>query len=80
MTTEVGVAGHDRLDWDDPATFDVEDGVVGADGERELELVDAAVEITPVADGPRLAAVDAALGAAADAGILARDSVPIEES
>jgi len=79
MTTEVGIASHDRLDWDDPATFDVTDGVVGADGERELELVDATVEITPVADGPRLVGVDAALGAAADAGILARGGVPIEE-
>lgn len=79
ITTEVGVAGHDRLGWDDPATFVVEDGVVGADGERELELVDATVEITPVADGPRLVDVDAALGAAADAGILVRDSVPTGE-
>jgi hypothetical protein len=78
MTTEVGVVGHDRLGWDDPATFEVEDGVVGADGERELELVDATVEITPVADGPRLVAVDAALGAAADAGALLQDATTVE--
>jgi hypothetical protein len=40
--------------------------VVGADGERELELVDATVELRPRADGPRLVDVDAALEAAAD--------------
>lgn len=76
MTTTVGVAAHDPLDWDEPATFAVEDGVVGADGERELELVDATVEVTPVADGPRLVDVDAALGAATDAGALVRDVTP----
>lgn len=73
MTTTVGVEAYDALAWDEPATFDVTDGVVGADGERELELVDARVEMTPTADGPRLVDVRGALGAAADAGVLVRD-------
>jgi hypothetical protein len=79
LTTEVGVASHDPLGWDEPATFEVSDGVVGADGERELELVDATVEITPSADGPRLVDVDAALGAAAETGLLVRDGPPVGE-
>lgn len=78
MTTEVGVADHRSLGWDDPATFDVAGGVVGADGERELELVDATVEMTPVPDGPRLVDVTAALNAAGESGVLVRDAVPTE--
>ncbi|WP_435063676.1 NAD(+)/NADH kinase [Halobaculum sp. EA56] len=73
MTTAVGVERHDALAWDEPATFAVSDAVVGADGEREIELVDATVEMTPTAGGPRLVDVEEALGAAADAGALVRD-------
>lgn len=79
MTATIGVAERDRLDWDEPATFEVSDGVVGADGERELELVDATVEMTPTADGPRLVDVDAALGAAVEAGALVREGQVLEE-
>jgi hypothetical protein len=78
MTTTVGVADHRSLDAGETATFEVADGVVGADGEREVELVDATVEMTPMADGPRLVAVDDALEAAADAGVLARDGAPAD--
>jgi hypothetical protein len=73
LTTSVGVAEHEPLGWDESATFEVTDGVVGADGEREIELVDATVEMTPTADGPRLVAVRDALSAATDAGALVRD-------
>ncbi len=73
MTSRIGVEDHRPLDWGEAATFDVTDCVVGADGEREVELVDAHVEVTPVAGGPRLVDVDAALEAAADAGALVGD-------
>lgn len=44
------------------------DGVAGADGERELELADATVELTPVPDGPLLVDVSAALEAGSRSG------------
>lgn len=68
VTATVGVASIERLEWDDPVRFDVPDGVVGADGERELELTDATVELRVIPDGPRLVDVDAALEAGADVG------------
>ncbi|WP_323173457.1 NAD(+)/NADH kinase [Natrialba sp. PRR66] len=77
MTTTVGIEAHEPLDWDEPATFAVTDGVVSADGERELELTDAIVSITPTADGPRLVDVDTALEAAAAAGSLVSSETPI---
>ncbi|MFC4544452.1 NAD(+)/NADH kinase [Halosolutus amylolyticus] len=70
VTATVGIESVDRLDWDETARFDVPDGVVGADGERELELTDATVALTPVPEGPRLVDVDATLSAGADAGAL----------
>jgi hypothetical protein len=73
MVTTVGVERHDTLDWGEPATFEVSDCVIGADGEREVELVDATVELTPTADGPRLVDVDATLDAAVASGTLVRD-------
>jgi hypothetical protein len=74
VTATVGVERHRRLDPDEPARFEVPDGVVGADGERELELVDATVDIAPRETGPRLVDVRAALGEAAAAGVLTRDA------
>jgi len=74
VTATVGIETHRRLRADDPARFDVPDGVVGADGERELELVDATVEIAPLEQGPRLVDVRDALDRAARAGVLARDT------
>ncbi|SDD36389.1 NAD(+)/NADH kinase [Natrinema hispanicum] len=68
VTATVGVTSCDRLEPGEPATFDVPDGVVGADGERELELTDATVELTPVPDGPRLVDIDATLERGAQAG------------
>jgi len=70
MATTVGIADHRRLGWDEPAVFEVADGVIGADGERAVELVDATVEIAPVADGPRLVEPRHALDAAGEAGVL----------
>jgi hypothetical protein len=74
VTATVGIETHRRLAPAEPVRFDVPDGVVGADGERELELVDATVEIAPRDDGPRLVDVRNALDRAAGAGVLSRDT------
>jgi len=79
MTTTVGVADHSRLDWGEPAVFEVSDGVIGADGEREVELVDATVEIAPIAEGPRLVDPRRALDDATAAGVLVRDPVATDD-
>lgn len=70
VTTTIGITEHAPLDAGASATFDVVDGVIGADGEREVELADATVTMTLTDDGPRLVDVDATLEAAAEAGIL----------
>lgn len=74
VTATVGIERHRRLAPGEPARFEVPDGVVGADGERELELVDATVDIVPRETGPRLVDVRGALGRAATAGVLTRDA------
>jgi len=74
VTATVGIESHRRLAPDEPARFDVPDGVVGADGERELELVDATVEIAAREDGPRLVDVRDALDRAARAGVFSPDT------
>lgn len=79
MTTTVGVYDHDSLAWSESTSFEVADGVVAADGERELELVDATVEMTPMADGPHLVDVESALTAATDAGVLVRDGTLVTD-
>jgi hypothetical protein len=79
MATTVGIAAHRRLDWDDPAVFEVTDGVIGADGERAVELVDATVEVAPVADGPRLVDPRRALDAAGEAGVLVRETAAVDD-
>ncbi|WP_129114781.1 NAD(+)/NADH kinase [Halegenticoccus tardaugens] len=72
VVDRVGVAEWRRLAPDEPATFDVPSGVVSADGERELEVRDARVEIRPVESGPRLVDFDAVFErAAADGGFAA---------
>ncbi|MEF8902003.1 MAG: NAD(+)/NADH kinase [Halovenus sp.] len=73
MTTTIGVESHRSLDWDEPAVFELQDCVIGADGEREVEIADATVTMTPTADGPRLVDVAAALRAASESGALIGD-------
>jgi uncharacterized OsmC-like protein len=73
VTATVGIEAHDRLAAGETARFEVADGVVGADGERERELVDATVDIRPRENGPRLIDVRDALDHAARAGVLVRD-------
>jgi len=79
MTTTVGLKSHEALDWDESATFRIKNSVIGADGEREVELADAAVTMTPTADGPRLVDVDTTLAAASTAGGLVTDRALPEE-
>lgn len=80
VTATVGIESVERLEWNEPVQFDVPDGVVGADGERELELTDATIELTPVPEGPRLVDVHATLSAGADAGVLGGGRrLPVDE-
>jgi len=53
--------------------------VIGADGERAVELVDATVEVAPVADGPRLVDPRRALDAAGEAGVLVRETAAVDD-
>ncbi|AGB36721.1 NAD(+)/NADH kinase [Natronococcus occultus] len=68
VVATVGIESCERVEPDDPVRFEVPDGVVGADGERELELTDTTVEFRVRADGPRLVDVDAVLAAGSEAG------------
>lgn len=79
MTTTVGLESYEPLGWDEPAIFEVQDGVIGADGERELELIDATVTMTPTANGPRLVDVEATLRTAPEAGSLINDRTLTED-
>lgn len=79
MTATIGIAEHQRLASGESVQFDVADGVVGADGERELELVDTTVEIGVSSDGPQLINVNDTLDAASRTGALVRGRLPIDE-
>ncbi|MES3517506.1 MAG: NAD(+)/NADH kinase [Natronomonas sp.] len=70
MVAEIGVVEHERLSWGESAVFEISDVVIGADGEREIEIVDATVEMTPRHDGLRLVDAKRTLKHAAEAGIL----------
>jgi hypothetical protein len=75
VVATVGIESVERVEPDEPVAFEVPDGVVGADGERELELTDATVEFRVRLDGPQLVDVDAALAAGVDAGAFAPEAV-----
>lgn len=72
MASTVGIEAYDALAWGESVTYEVADCVIGADGEREVELIDASVTMTPTADGPRLVDVHGALRAAAADGSFVR--------
>ncbi|MDG5817351.1 NAD(+)/NADH kinase [Natronococcus sp. A-GB7] len=80
VVATVGIESCKRVEPDEPVAFEVPDGVVGADGERELELTDTTVEFRVRSDGPRLVDVDAALAAGADAGTFALEAVDVPPS
>jgi hypothetical protein len=69
MTTRVSVEEYHRLADQESMIVEVDDGVLGADGERELEVTDETVEFHPVSNGPRLIADEAVFECAAHTGI-----------
>lgn len=71
VVAEIGIEEHRRLTGGEPMTIEVEEGVIGADGERELELVDETVEFRSVGEGPRLVSLEAVFARAARNGVLA---------
>ncbi|HET7323539.1 MAG TPA: NAD(+)/NADH kinase [Halococcus sp.] len=70
VTTQLGIEEYRRLAADESMTVEVSDGVVGADGERELELTDETVEFRSVPEGPRLVSFEAVFERAARSGVL----------
>lgn len=70
VTTSVGVEEYRHLSNDELMTVEVSDGVVGADGERELEVTDETVEFYSVSNGPRLVSFETVFERAAHTGIL----------
>ena len=70
VTTTVGIEASRRVSPGESMTVDVSDGVVGADGERELEVTDELVEFSPVADGPQIVSYETVFASAAETGVL----------
>ena len=70
VTTRVGIEEHHRLSDGESMVVEVDDGVLGADGERELEVVNETVEFHSVPDGPRLISHEAVFESAAHTGVL----------
>ncbi|MFC5971618.1 NAD(+)/NADH kinase [Halomarina salina] len=68
VVERVGIEAWRRLDDEEAFSFDVSRGVLSVDGERELELSEAAVDVRPVADGPLLVDVEAVYDRAAREG------------
>jgi hypothetical protein len=64
VVSRIGVSEWTHLDTDEVMAFEVPRGVLSIDGEREIEMRDAVVEIRPVTDGPYIVDVSAALAAA----------------
>jgi len=70
MTAEVGIETHQVLGGEESTTIEVEEAVLGADGERELEVQDEEVEFRSLPGGPRLVAFKRVFAAAAGSGVL----------
>lgn len=64
VVEEVGLESVRRLDAGEPMTFEASEGVVSVDGEREVELTDATVDLSPVDDGPLIVDVEKTFAAA----------------
>ncbi|KYH25120.1 ATP-NAD kinase [Halalkalicoccus paucihalophilus] len=64
VVAEIGIEEGYRLTDGESMTVDVEEGVVGADGERELEVVGETVEFRAADRGPRLVSIEAVFDAA----------------
>ncbi|MFB6102367.1 MAG: NAD(+)/NADH kinase [Haloplanus sp.] len=65
VVERLGVADCTALDDGEAVVFEVAQGVVSADGERELEVTDGVVRIHPVDDGPRLLSFEETMAQAA---------------
>ncbi|WP_336346016.1 NAD(+)/NADH kinase [Halalkalicoccus ordinarius] len=70
VTTSVGIEEYRQLSNGESMTIEISEGVIGADGERELEITDETVEFRPVPDGPRLVSFEAVFERAARSGVL----------
>ena len=64
VVERVGVREWSHLDPGEEHGFEVEEAVVSVDGERELEVQHAAIDVRPVRDGPRLVDFEAVFEAA----------------
>lgn len=58
VVERLGIREWERLDDDQSMTFEVPRGVISVDGERELEIREAVVDVAPIADGPWVVDVD----------------------
>lgn len=68
VVERLGVSEYDLLDDGETASFEVPEGVLSVDGERDLELVDASVDLGPIAAGPTLVDVEAVFDVGGDLG------------
>ncbi|WP_122089318.1 NAD(+)/NADH kinase [Halalkalicoccus subterraneus] len=71
MVADLGVEERRRLSPDESMTVDVTEGVLGADGERELEVVDEVVAFRALDSGPRLVSFEAFFEETAQSGLFA---------
>jgi hypothetical protein len=72
VVERLGVRDWTRLGDDESMTFDLPRGVVSVDGERDLEVREAVVDVRPVPDGPSVVDVDAVYEHAAGDGVFRR--------
>lgn len=54
VVERLGIEESAQLEDEETAEFEVTEGVVSVDGERELEVTDGLVRMRPVRDGPRI--------------------------
>ncbi|MFD1513409.1 NAD(+)/NADH kinase [Halomarina rubra] len=66
VVERVGIGEWRQLGDGESLSFDIDRGVLSVDGERELELRDASIDIHPVADGPSIVDVEATYRAATE--------------
>ena len=59
VVERLGVREWEHLDDDQTMTFELPRGVISVDGERDLELREAVVDVAPVPEGPWVVDVDA---------------------
>jgi hypothetical protein len=72
VVERLGVREWSPLADDEPMTFDLPRGVISVDGERELEIREAVIDVRPIPDGPVVVDVDAVYEHAAREGYFRR--------